>query len=95
MIQLAYSYPRYVTYASTTGFAETDYSREARRLRQLAYSEMHRRKAIAAFPVIVELAAEPPAIEQPEPEPRVPTARRAGCRARGRRPVRSRPGVRR
>ena len=34
-------------------------------------------------------------IEEPAPEPRIPTARRAGCRARGRRPIRSLPGCRR
>jgi len=43
-------------------------------------------------PVPLELATLP--MPELQLEPRVPTARRSGCRSRGRRPLRSRPGRR-
>lgn len=41
------------------------------------------------------LRHDPAKLPIPSPEPRIPTARRSGCRSRGRRPVRSLPGCRR
>lgn len=61
----------------------------------IAERERHRLKAIAAFPVYLDAAAEPVDVSERDPEPRIPTARRSGCRARGRRPLRARPGRRR
>ncbi len=46
-------------------------------------------------PLDLDVVALPVDVSDPEPEPRIPTARRAGCRSRGRRPMRSRPGARR
>lgn len=68
--------------------------REAERRFRAALAHM---KAIAAFPAFLDVAAEPhdPAMHAVAPEPRIPTARRAGCRARARRPMLSRPGARR
>ena len=76
-------------------FVEGAAEREHRLFMERLDRELHRLKAIAAFPAFLDVAAEPVDVSQPEPEPRIPTARRSGCRSRGRRPLWSRPGVRR